>query len=996
MKNIHILIKKTVLIILILFILLIGIVPTNAKRIESQKPTFVEGKVYRVIVMFKEESILDYKKGTSYKLLSFLGLNSLEKYENSLLERHSKYKRIIGNLGLKESWDFYYVINGAGLYGDGKILNELIKADFIEGIYEDKVYTLERDITSKVIKSDLVYNLKDSLGNYITGSNIKIGIIDTGVDYTHKELGGGKFPNSKVVGGYDFADNDSDPMDYDGHGTHVAGIAAGSEKGIAKDAKIYAYKVFSKNNTSTTSSLIIRALDQAIKDKCDVVNISIGLQNGVAKSDDPLSQAVRNAVTAGVTVVAAAGNNGVQSEFFQYPITSPASVDVAIGVGASSDGMTGIINTYGKKILGQYPNESPDFKDGQYQIVYCGLGRKEDFQGIDVRGKVALIERGQIYFGDKDLNAKDAGAVGVIVYNNVSGMPKITLISQDNPSRNDFIPFLFVSFTDGQFLKEHINEVINISNEYGLGLIAEFSSAGPTSDFYLKPDLVAPGVNINSTYLNNSYVEMSGTSMASPVVAGAVALLKQAKPNLSPQEIKSLLMNTADILYNPASDRPFSPTLQGSGRVNIYNAINTNEIIFPSSLIFGIDTQSKSFSLTLKNYSSVTKTFSTSILIASNDTLTLNIPSTITVKGNSSYTFNITLSATSDVINAYGFIFFDSGLEKIHIPFVYLKDNKPKDPIYNVKINKSSITSNGSATLAFSVGVGSIGSSESYKFRESVAEEVKVSIINSKGELVKYVFDVAPIFVGDYTVTISPFNPLQNSYYITDGIYFYKVSYIEANDDENSKKVYPTLETFTISGNFNVTSVGPTGSIGISLTNNYAPFLNKGDLLQLSLDILALKPFKSLTLELHYDSTKIALSDFSAVSGDVSLDINPAQNLVTIKLSSNFPITATSIKFTLKALENGDGFVEVYNPTSDANEIFYTKGINYKISDYSKIADFNGDKKVNSQDLNIFKATLGLKKGDANFDARCDLNFDGIVDEKDFFIFAKHFGEVYP
>ncbi|MFU2157714.1 S8 family serine peptidase [Caldisericum sp. AR60] len=996
MKKISISVKRFFNIFVLIAFLLSFLSPTKAIVIPKKSVVFNENKTYKAIVVLSEPPVLDYKDSFSYRFLSVFGVNSLENYSNSLKTKHISYKKALEDLGLKVSYDYSYVLNGVSIEGSGKALNKILDLDFVKNIYEERQYKLERDITSKVIKSDLVNLLKDQSGNLITGNNIKIGIIDTGVDYTHKELGGGKFPNLKVIGGYDFADNDPDPMDYDGHGTHVAGIAAGSEKGIAENAKIYAYKVFSKNSTTTTSSLIIKALDQAVKDKCDVVNISIGLTNGGATSDDPESQAVRRAVNSGVVVVAAAGNNGVSSEFFEYPISSPASVDLAIGVGASSDGITGIINSYGRKIIAQYPNESPDFIEGDYQIVYCGLGRKEDFANIDVKGRIALIERGQIYFGDKDLNAKDAGAVGVIVYNNVSGMPKITLVSQSNPSRNDFIPFLFVSFTDGQFLKEHIDERISINNVYGLGLIAEFSSQGPTSDFYLKPDLVAPGVNISSTYLNNSYAEMSGTSMASPVVAGSVALIKQAKPNLQSQEIKYLLMNTADILYNPSSSKPFSPTLQGSGRVNVYNAVNANAVVYPSSLIFGNGIRSKVFSLTIKNFGNTTKTFSTSIINASNDPISINLPSSITVSGNSSVTFNVTLSASSDVIDSYGFIFFDSGFEKLHIPYVYLKDNKPRDPIYNVNISSNNLSPQTSSKISFSVGVGSVGSSESYKFRESVAEEVKISILDSKGNIIKDILDIAPIYVGDYSVTFGPFDPVSSSYILENGIYYYKISYIEANDDENSKQALPTLEKFVKSGYFWVSGFGSLGKISLDLPNGIAPLMNIGDVLPINLDISGVKPFKSLSFEIHFDTTKLSLINLIPVNELILVSSNQQKNAVNIQITSENYISDTTIKLTFKALENGGGFINVYRPTSDSLESYYTKGINFKISEYSKFADLNGDKKVDSQDLAIFKSTFGLTKDNAKFNPRCDLNFDGIIDEKDFYIFAKHFGELYP
>ncbi|MEF3245117.1 MAG: S8 family serine peptidase [Caldisericaceae bacterium] len=958
-------------------------------------PKDYQGNTY--IIKFRAPSLLEYQNSFSYKLLSLVSDRTDENYLKKLSVRHESLKCLVLELGGSVNSDFYSVFNGMSISGNDALLKALINTGQVDGIYPDEQCFLERDITSKVIESNLVFKEKDKNGNFITGIGMKVGIIDTGVDYLHKELGGAKFPNSKVVGGYDFADNDPDPMDDDGHGTHVAGIFAGSENGIAKDAKIYAYKVFSKGNSTTSTSLIIKAIDQAVSDKCDVVNISIGIHNGASIAQDALSTAVRNAINANIVVVASAGNSGVPSEFVENPLTAPASVDLAIGVGASDDSETGIINASNRTIIAQYAIESPKFTSGNYNIVYCGLGKVEDFKGLDVKGKIALIERGEIYFGDKDLNAKDSGAIGVIVYNNVPGMPDVTLVSQDQPGRNDFIPFLFISFNDGQFLKNLSNETVSISNVYGLGRLASFSSMGPTSDFYLKPDLVAPGVNINSTYLDNTYTEMSGTSMASPVVAGCATLLKQAKPELKATEIKYLLMNTADVLTNSVSNLPYSPLLQGSGRVNIYNAVNTSSYVYPASLIFGNGVNKKSFTLTFKNLDTISKTFSVSLLYGSNEKVTIDIPSTISVDGKSSKNVSVSFEAASNISHSYGFIFFTSKNEKLHIPFVYLNDVPENDFLFDVSLSNSVINSQtGSIYLNFSVGTGSVSQSENETFRETLAENVKVSIYDSLGNLIYNVFDQSPLYVGDYGISITPFDVSSNVLFLKNGVYFYKISYNETNDDEKTKNIYQTVSRKELSGSFTVQYPQTTGRFEFSVVNNYTLLLQANDVFDLNLNVNPLSSFTSLTFDLHFDINALKLLAAEILDENVLLSYKNTKSGAHFAVLSNTKIQRARLKLSFLSKNNKEGFITIANPKSDTTTNFFVKPLYYNISPYSRMFDFNSDKVVNNLDLTIFKQSFNLTSSQKDFNPDCDLNFDGIVDEKDFFIFSKHFGEVYP
>jgi len=958
-------------------------------------PKNYQGNTY--IIKFKDPSLSEFKRSFGFKLLSFVNGRADENYINKLFNEHESLKDLVLEYGGSVNNNFYYVFNGMSISGDDALFKTLIDSGQVESIFPDEQCFLERDITLKVVESNLVFKQKDKNGNFITGVGMKVGIIDTGVDYFHKELGGAKFPNSKVVGGYDFADNDPDPMDYDGHGTHVAGILAGTENGIAKDAKIYAYKVFSKGNSTTSTSLIIKAIDQAVIDKCNVVNISIGIHNGASTALDTLSTAVRNAVNANVVIVASAGNSGVPSEFVENPLTAPASVDLAIGVGATNDSETGIINVSNKTIIAQYAIESPKFAPGNYNIVYCGLGKVEDFKGLDVRGKVALIERGEIYFGDKDLNAKDAGAIGVIVYNNVPGMPDITLVSQAQPDRSDFIPFLFVSFNDGQFLKSLSNETVSISNVYGLGRIASFSSMGPTSDFYLKPDLVAPGVNINSTYLNNTYMEMSGTSMASPVVAGCATLLKQAKPNLNATEIKYLLMNTADVLTNSVSNLPYSPLLQGSGRVNIYNAVNTSSYVYPASLIFGNGVNKKSFTLTLKNLDTTSKTFSVSILYGSNDKSIINIPSTISVDGKALKNIPVSFEVSSNVSHSYGFIFFNRENEKLHIPFVYLSKVPENDFLYDVKLSNNTINSQtGSISLNFSVGMGSISRTENETFRETLAENVKVSIYDSLGNLIYNAFDQSPLYVSDYRVSISPFDTSYGVFLLGNGVYFYKISYVETNDDEKTKDIFSTVSRKELSGSFTVQYPQLMGKFELTVAKNYTLLLHANDVFDLNLSINSLTPFTNLTFDLRFDTNALKLVGAETFDENILLSYKNTTLGAHFVVSTKNKAQTTSLKLSFLAKSNKEGFITIANPKQDTTSNFFVKPLYYNISPYSRMFDFNNDKVVNSLDLAIFKQSFNLTSSQKDFNPNCDLDFDGIVDEKDFFIFSKHFGEVYP
>ncbi len=380
---------------------------------------------------------------------------------------------VISNEELSILGEYKNIFNGIALNITTEEANLLKELDEVKEVYLNYIANISLSDSVPLINADDVW-LLDTNGNNceisdlpcLTGQEITIGIIDTGVDYTHEDLGG-CIPTtnindgscSKVVGGYDFINNDNDPMDDQGHGTHVAATAAGNGvlKGVAPDAKIYAYKVLSSSGSGSFSG-IIAAIERSVdpnqdgdfSDRLDIISLSIG---GPGNPDDPVSQAIDNIVDAGVIAVVAAGNSGPS----QNTIGSPGTARKAITVGAT----------------------------------------------------------------DKNNNIVSFSSRGPVVWNDVQG-----------------------------------------------------------KKYLIKPDVTAPGVSIcaaqwDNAFSNadtncnndNNHVAISGTSMATPHVAGAVALLLQKNPGWTPIEIKIALRNTA-------IDIGEEIITQGYGRIDTLESIN--------------------------------------------------------------------------------------------------------------------------------------------------------------------------------------------------------------------------------------------------------------------------------------------------------------------------------------------------------------------------------------------------------------------------------------
>lgn len=499
------------------------------------------------IVFFKDEPLI---KSKNLPLLS-------PEIETLQLDKEKEF-----NIkGMKVVKKFRNSVNAFTIEANKKQVEELKKDKSISDIIPNYEIKMNLDSSVNSIHADDVWTLQDIHGNNITGEGITIAIIDTGVDYTHPDLGGCLGINCKVVGGYDFINNDYDPMDDHGHGTHCAAISAGNGtlNGVAPGAKIYSLKVLNDTGTGYLDDLL-SALDYVTdlnqngipledeNDSVDIISMSLGFAGG--NPDDQLSLAVDSLVDQGIITVISAGNSGPDT----FSISSPGNSRKAITVGAINN--------------------------------------------------------------------------------------------EDNQ-------------------------------------IAQFSSRGPTlsSDLVIKPDIVAPGVNIcaarydgsfpSNTCIDSRHIGLSGTSMAAPHVTGVAALILQAHPNWSPDLIKSSIMSTAlNLGYNGTS--------QGAGLINAFNSVdinNTNSKVLEPKISFGFIDESNftpiTKNFTLINPSNEQRTYYLSY--SSENCITLDFPEEIILESNSNETIFIILNIESGCSNdlTEGKIYITSSSnEEMNVPFI--------------------------------------------------------------------------------------------------------------------------------------------------------------------------------------------------------------------------------------------------------------------------------------------------------------------------------------
>ena len=469
----------------------------------------------------------------------------------------------------------------------------------------------------------------------LTGAGVKVGIIDSGVDYDHPDLGGCFGPGCRVTNGHDFVGDafnstgtgaalvpvpDPDPDDCGGHGTHVAGIVAadgGGVTGVAPGATLGAYRVFGCSGT-TSFDIVIAALERALADGMDIVNMSLGA--ALAWPQHPAAQASTRLVNEGVVVVAAAGNDGPLG---LYATGTPSVGEKVISVASFHNTHLRLpyftVSPDGTRIgYSSATGAPPAPTSGNALMARTGTAASTAdactaLAPGSLAGTVALIRRGTCTFHVKALNAQNAGAAAVVLYNNVPEHIGSITVAGAVPIT---IPVVGISGTHGTLIDSRLasgpvtmtwtDQLDSFPNSLA-GLIASTSSYGVSPDLSLKPSIGAPGANIFSTYPveRGSYTTLSGTSMASPHVAGAAALLLEASPNTPAQAVERILQNSADPRPwwgNPALGLLDNVHRQGAGMLDIDDAISALTRIEPGELSLGESQGGPSTStLTIRN-----------------------------------------------------------------------------------------------------------------------------------------------------------------------------------------------------------------------------------------------------------------------------------------------------------------------------------------------------------------------------------------------------------
>lgn len=570
--------------------------------------------------------------------------DNLDQKQNVLLDQ-------IAALGGRELGRVSIVLNAVIVEVDASQINAISKLRNVAAINPLGRYEKDLSETVPYIGAAAV----QAAG--VDGTGVTVAVLDSGIDYTHYNLGGsgdvaefdandptfiepGTFPTTKVVGGYDFVGEvwpngaltpDPDPLDKGigaGHGSHVADIIAGLSadglhKGVAPGASLYGVGVCSKVTTSCSGVALLQGMDFAldpngdgdISDAVDIINMSLGSSYG--QRQDDLSFAAGNAVRMGVVVVVSAGNSADRP----YIVGSPSSQPEVISVAQTQVPSATLFRIAAGSVTAggswQPWSELPTLVSGSlvYDTTNTGTiqgcsdaAGTNPWSGTPLTGTILLVDRGTCAVSFKVANGAAAGALAVVIANNASQAPGDLPPDFSYGGGDAFVAGYTVTRADGNLLKTVLGQSTTIDPASAASLVGNMvasSSRGPTYDFStIKPDVGAPGASLSAEYgTGNGETAFGGTSGAAPMVSGAAALVIQSFPGITPKEVKARLMNTGDtnIGINPVALPGYLAPITriGGGEARVDRAIATktaawDKDAYAGSLSFGYSSITKS------------------------------------------------------------------------------------------------------------------------------------------------------------------------------------------------------------------------------------------------------------------------------------------------------------------------------------------------------------------------------------------------------------------
>lgn len=768
-----------------------------AAKLTQTSGAYQAGDQVRVVVLTESQPVAE-----NHTLIQ-----KLTNTQAKLLREHNAVKAQMEQKDVSFTVNFEYteLLNGMSVtmdYADLATVAALpgVKEAYVARVYQQPVLEPKADSAAEMIDANALNELTGA-----DGSGKVIAVLDTGITAGHEafavydgmlqtpayteaqmrskivDLGHGDYYSQKIPFLYDYADGDNDAID-DGssHGSHVAGIAAGyaateegevTFHGSAPDAQILAMKIFGSTEKTTSSDIYFAALEDAYKLGADVINMSIGAPNGFTADAELETETFGNIYktleAAGIICCISAGNENTMAEYtsnwlsdygYNYIVADYADYGV-LGSPASYEGNVAVAAvenivypayqiTVGEDGFAYRDSNGTAFLDafsGQdlEYVMIPNLGAAEDFEGLDVEGKVAVISRGEITFAEKVANAVDAGAVAVVIYDNVEGA-LVSMAIDDH-----VIPSVFVEKAAGAALEAqetktlHVDEEPTVVENPDAWSIASFSSWGPTNDLQIKPTITGVGGNVNSALAGTTdgYEVASGTSMSAPNAAGGYAALLDAicaeNPKLSKAEAAAIARNRtlshAYVLPSAAEQledgsyllTPYSPRQQGAGLLDLTAAyLATLDITDPLCELGDDPDRSGVYTITseLKNTSDEEQTFAvaadvltdggtyfnfgddeapdyhfyntlSSALLEEGEDYTLDAPETVTLAPGETKTVTVTITLSEETKSDYldllfangtfieGYVYFMSETEEAHSTFLGFYGDWTSGPI---------------------------------------------------------------------------------------------------------------------------------------------------------------------------------------------------------------------------------------------------------------------------------------------------------------------------